>query len=726
MDLDLVIINYNTREHLRRCLDSIPEKVRDTRLRVLVIDNASTDGSGSMVNSQYRNRVDLLANKENMGFARGVNQALDRFNSRYLLVLNADIEVRQGAIEALYDFMEQNPDAGMAGGKLVDDQGRLQYSCRRFYTAGAILARRTPLGRLFPNNQATQKHLMMDWDHSEARTVDWLQGGCLMMRREALAQVGGMDERFFLYFEDVDLARRMAAAGHGVYYVPQAEFVHAYRRESHHGLLSIQKLHHLVSGLRYLSKWNPRLRGVMTASCRVLMFLALLLFDLLAINAGFVLCLDLRDTFGGPLAPAATRLNTYFPILGGANILLLLTFFFMGMYRLERSVDGLGTLVQCVKAVTWVALAGSVLLFFAPAYRHGFIYSRLLLIFYYFWLMLATFSGRLLFKSIARFFWRRRLLRLRMIMVGETDPVRLLASAIRVEPATGYEVAATMPMTGDSGEELDICLAQNFKDLLQRERPDGVLFVAHRHSFRSYIPLVLESLEHSLEVRVATTLDMFPYFVHRSSEICGQMAADVTRTSFYTVKRVLKRISDVLLASLGILVCAPFLALIGALIYLHDRGPVLFLQHRVGKFGRSFKIFKLRTMRVNAEVDCQANIAEGPLTLIPNDPRVTPIGRWLRRHKIDELPQLINVLLGHMSLVGPRPPMDDEVKEYNSWQRGRLYVRPGLTGLWQIDKERKWRFNEMVELDLQYILNWSLLLDYTVMLRTIQVVLRGN
>jgi lipopolysaccharide/colanic/teichoic acid biosynthesis glycosyltransferase len=146
----------------------------------------------------------------------------------------------------------------------------------------------------------------------------------------------------------------------------------------------------------------------------------------------------------------------------------------------------------------------------------------------------------------------------------------------------------------------------------------------------------------------------------------------------------------------------------------------------VGKNGRRFRLVKLRTMRQISTIPNEANIAEGPLTRIPNDPRVTPLGRWLRRHKLDELPQLLNVLTGQMSLVGPRPPMEEEVKQYTPWQRSRLAVRPGITGLWQIDKQRKWRFDEMVELDLQYILNWSVVMDYSIMLRTIPTVIRGS
>ncbi len=725
MDLSVAIINYNSRDQLRLCLDTLPEVVRGEPYRVLVIDNASSDGSSTMVTRRYGKRFEVIANKANLGFGRAVNQALEKTDTPYLLVLNADIEVQEGALESLLDFMERTPDAAVAGGQLLDDDGEVQPSCRTFYSATSIMMRRTPLGWLMPQSKAERDHLMLDWDHATERKVDWLQGACLMLRREAMEEVEGMDERFFLYFEDVDLAKRVAEAGYGVYYAPGAKFVHQYRRGSHGGVFNYERLHHLCSALRYLNKHSRGGRAVLRLGGEGLIAM-LILLDLLIFNGGFLLCLYLRDVLGGQLPAVSTDFSTYIPLLAGTNVLLFMLYTSGGLYRMERSLDWLGTLAQTVKAVTWVALTGSVLLFFAPAYSKGFIYSRLLLILYYFWLILGTFALRAAIKGTFFAFWRRHLLLRRMLVVGEEEPVNRMTRAILAEPRCGYDVTATLVMPDDDGDDLDPEVAIAFRELARRHQPGGIIFAAQRHSFRSYVPLVLEAHEQNLEVHVASSHDVFPYAVERTHQICGFPAADVTHTSLYRLKRALKRISDLVLASLALVLCAPVLLLFAMLIKLQDGGPVFYFQKRYGRLARPFTIIKMRTMSVDVEVDQEANIAEGPLTLIPNDPRVTRLGSWLRRHKVDELPQLINVIRGDMSLVGPRPPMEDELLQYTEWQKGRLFVRPGLTGLWQIDKQRKWRFNEMVELDLKYILTWSLLLDYSVMLRTVQVVLRGS
>jgi len=723
--VSVAVINYNTVEHLRRCLGSLPAEVAGHPLPVLVVDNASPDGSAAMVEREFGDRVTLVANRSNLGFARAVNQALEHTASPYLLLLNADTESPDGVIDALYSFMERTPDAGIAGGRLEDAEGRLQHSCRTFYSSTAVLLRRTPLGRLMPRHPALRRHLMSDWDHAETRKVDWLQGACMMLRREAIQAVGGMDERFFLYFEDVDLCRRMAEGGWGVYYVAEARFVHHYRRGSRRGLLSWEKLHHLQSALRYLAKWNGRGAGWL----RVIGWLAplpLVLLDLGLINGGFLLGLQLRDLLGGPLPAASTDPTTYLPILLIANPLLLVTFGAAGLYRVERAKDWLALGAASVKAVTWVALVGVVVLFFAPGYRHGFIYSRLLFLLYYVLLVGGVIVLRLLRRGLLRACWRHRLLLRRTVLCGEPGPVEHLAEAIRAEPDCGYEVAAILAVPGASATERHSTLLPRLQRALAKSRPGAVFLVAKHEGFHAYVPLVLHGFERRLEVRVVTGPNLFPHLQQRAAEVCGLPAADVTRTPLYGVKRSLKRVSDLLLTLVALPLVTPPMLLFALLIRAHDGGPAFFRQHRVGKRGRCFMMFKLRTMVVNAPVDEQANIAEGPMTLIPNDPRVTPIGRWLRRHKLDELPQLLNVLLGHMSLVGPRPPITGEVEQYTEWQRCRLVVRPGLTGLWQIDKQRKWRFNEMVELDLQYILNWSLLLDCGVMLRTIPAVLRGS
>ncbi len=175
---------------------------------------------------------------------------------------------------------------------------------------------------------------------------------------------------------------------------------------------------------------------------------------------------------------------------------------------------------------------------------------------------------------------------------------------------------------------------------------------------------------------------------------------------------------------------APAMAAVAATIWLHDRGPALFTQLRVGKDGRAFTIYKFRTMAVDAEQRraqlMASNDSEGVLFKLREDPRVTAIGAHLRRWSIDELPQLFNVFLGHMSLVGPRPALPDEAERYAEHVRRRLVVKPGLTGLWQVNGRSDLSWDESVRLDLRYVENWSFALDLQIVWKTISVLMRGS
>ncbi|HNY90458.1 MAG TPA: sugar transferase [bacterium] len=194
---------------------------------------------------------------------------------------------------------------------------------------------------------------------------------------------------------------------------------------------------------------------------------------------------------------------------------------------------------------------------------------------------------------------------------------------------------------------------------------------------------------------------------------------------------VIKRLLDVTLAGAGLLLLAPLFLVVSALIALSSSGPVFFKQQRVGFNRRRFRIYKFRTMVDGAEA-LQAqlehlNEADGAAFKIAADPRITPVGRWLRRTSIDEIPQLINVLKGEMSLVGPRPlPVRDVNNIYEQWPIRRFSMRPGLTCLWQISGRHRLRFNEWMRLDLKYIDEWSIWLDLKIMLRTIPEVVRAT
>jgi exopolysaccharide biosynthesis polyprenyl glycosylphosphotransferase len=194
--------------------------------------------------------------------------------------------------------------------------------------------------------------------------------------------------------------------------------------------------------------------------------------------------------------------------------------------------------------------------------------------------------------------------------------------------------------------------------------------------------------------------------------------------------RVAKRALDLVMSAIGMILAAPLFALIAAAIKLDSPGPVFFVQRRCGRFGRVFPCLKFRTMIDGAEFVRQglerANQQTGPVFKIEGDRRVTRVGRVLRRYSIDELPQLINVLLGHMSLVGPRPPLPDEVAQYEIDHRGRLSMRPGMTCLWQVAGRGEIGFADWVRLDVEYIERWSLWLDLGILLLTVPAVLSGR
>ena len=192
----------------------------------------------------------------------------------------------------------------------------------------------------------------------------------------------------------------------------------------------------------------------------------------------------------------------------------------------------------------------------------------------------------------------------------------------------------------------------------------------------------------------------------------------------------IKRFFDICLSSAALVVLSPLLLVIAILIYLEDKGPVIYSQTRIGKDGRAFKLYKFRSMCVDADEKLkelqELNERDGPVFKIRDDPRVTKIGKFIRKTCIDELPQLVNIIKGDMSIVGPRPPLPNEVEQYNSYQKQRLLVVPGLTCYWQIQKGEETTFDEWVELDLKYIKERSILLDFRLILLTFKVILSGK
>ena len=199
-----------------------------------------------------------------------------------------------------------------------------------------------------------------------------------------------------------------------------------------------------------------------------------------------------------------------------------------------------------------------------------------------------------------------------------------------------------------------------------------------------------------------------------------------SRKGYYFVKRTL----DIIFSSVGLVCLSPLMAVIAYKIKKEDKGPVFYKQVRVGKNGRHFEMYKFRSMVTNADQLLEQlkdqNEVEGAMFKMKHDPRITRVGHYLRKHSLDELPQLVNVLRGDMSLVGPRPPLPSEVEQYTDYDKQRLMVVPGCTGMWQVGGRNDVDFDEMVHLDLTYIQNRSVWLDLKIMFETVKVMIIPN
>jgi len=322
-----------------------------------------------------------------------------------------------------------------------------------------------------------------------------------------------------------------------------------------------------------------------------------------------------------------------------------------------------------------------------------------------------------------------------LLIVGTNSRALKFADSIHARPELGYQLIgfADEPWTERPKLENESIVTDlgHFSDFLRERVVDEVVIALPMKSFYSQsAQIVSQCQEQGIIVRTLTSM-----FDHPAGRVqLGEL--DATHLATYNAKHfegwplVFKRLLDFLSSATLLLLLSPILLAAAVLIKLDSPGPVFFVQERVGLNKRKFRIFKFRTMGVNAEAEQSdlemLNEADGPVFKIKRDPRITRIGRYLRKSSIDELPQLLNVLKGDMSLVGPRPlPIRDYQGFDQDWVRRRFSVRPGITCLWQINGRSSVSFHEWMKLDLHYIDHWSLWLDLKVIVKTIPAVLKG-
>ncbi|MBI2886697.1 MAG: sugar transferase [Chloroflexi bacterium] len=453
--------------------------------------------------------------------------------------------------------------------------------------------------------------------------------------------------------------------------------------------------------------------------------------DLLLINLAFVAAYYSRYLLGlGGDVPDENfvELPAYLPVEAGLTLTLYAIYHVAGLYRRPTRRPLLEETWALLQATSF----GMMLIFAAVFLFRGFAYSRGLFLIAWGLVLAFLVASRLLARAVQAVLRRRGIGERRVLVVGGEPLGMTVMHILATEPGLGYRLMGFVQNgdAGDLGRFKRLGALQDMPQVLQGQQVDEVIVALPSSQHHLISDITEQCQREGVVFRIVPDLFEMSLSQVDVEDLRGIPVIGVKDVSISSSNLLLKRALDVALAGLLSLALAPLWLLIALAIKLDSPGPVFFVQTRLGKNGRPFPALKFRSMRVDSEALLPRlqshNEATGPLFKMRNDPRVTRVGHWLRRSSLDELPQLWNVLRGEMSLVGPRPPLPSEVEQYQEWHRKRLTVAPGLTGLWQVSGRSELPFDEMVLLDIYYIENWSLGLDFQILLRTIPAVLLGS
>lgn len=458
--------------------------------------------------------------------------------------------------------------------------------------------------------------------------------------------------------------------------------------------------------------------------------LVLLIADVLGTSAAFYIAYQLRYVYklGGDVpGESYVPYSAYIPFQVIFVLLAIVGYQLRGSYPPSRF-----HFTNEVLGVLSTTAISAMIVFAGASMVHQQAFSRLAFIYVWLVAVVLGIAARTVLRLAQASAFRAGIGAERVIVVGNNRLSRMVMQLLAQQPELGCRVLGFVDDDPERnfGRFRALGTVEQLPDLTRELQADRVIVAlpAARHAE------ILQVLDHCQADGVGLSLvpDLFELRLsHVSLDTVGGIPLlDLKEARIGGGNLLVKRFFDKATALVALVVLSPFLAALALAIRLDSPGPVLFSQTRVGKDGATFRCYKFRSMRVGAEqeqAELEAlNEAEGPIFKIRQDPRLTRVGRFLRRMSLDELPQLINVFRGEMSLVGPRPPIPAEVERYEEWHHRRLEVTPGITGLWQVSGRSELSFDEMVMLDLYYIENWSLALDIQIMARTIPTVLAAR
>lgn len=722
VDVSILLVSHGHGDDVRTCLASLSAGLDGLTTETIVIDNLSEPDFLDQIGGP-QDGLRLISNEERLGFGANVNKAARSASGRVLLILNPDTAYQSGQLSDAVSFLEADESRGVVASRLVYPDGTIQRNFRGFPSLAVTFLRALGANNWSRAPGFYQRAMLKSLDPQTPTQVDWVYGSFMLIRKAHFEELGGFDEAFFMYYEDVDLCHRLRCQGLSTWLYPDLTFQHEHKRDSAGILPTRLQMSHATSLFRYAWKsgalitpptFDQARRGSqMPEDPTLLDPTATPPADVsswgpFALFAAHVISIVLAGTLASALVSWLSGLAIGADAVPkstlGYGLIFVFFQFVLGEYDSGRISDTKRRIVGVLETGVMSLFPYLVLiLLFVRGQEPPFVaYS------------IAFMILALLFLVTATILTTRRLHSSGAKIAIVTDKSFLPDQPVVALPIGQQTVAFRFDLQGNSEEELLADVSAH----IRKDEIDHIYFLSPQACDGQVMQFVRKLTMYDVPIWQALY------------DPAGETRHEVLRLRSplrSRAREAMKRGLDILVCMVALILLLPFMPVIALLIYIEDPGPIFFGQPRDGRNGVPFLMLKFRSMYLR-----QSDVAGDQLTT-KSDNRITRIGAFIRRTSIDELPQIFNVLRGDMSIVGPRPlpvgfhfkgyKFEDEIP-YWSW---RHRVAPGITGLSQLNglrgtpdtlEEARMMMKNRADFDNLYIDNWSIWKDLQIILMT--------
>ncbi len=690
IELSIIIVNFNVKELLEQTLISARKAAHNFAHEIFVVDNASTDGSIGIVRQKFPD-VKLIANKENVGFGKANNQAMRLAQGKFLVILNPDTIVQEDTFSVIIDFFKKNPDAGMAGCKILNPDGSLQLACRRsFPTPWVGFTRIIGLSRIFPKSKVFGKYNLTYLDPDETYEVEAISGSFMMVRKEVAQEVGFFDESFFMYGEDLDWCYRIKEAGWKIYYIPDTKIIH-FKGESTKkaGIdltiefyramrLFVEKHYH--SRYFYLPQWFLVLGIVLRAGVTLLakFFVAFMpvAIDLFFLNLSLIIALLIRFK-------SLVHWHSYIAVTLIYSTIWLLCLSLMGVYGRRKLAS-----LRAASGITIGFILNASITFFFNMYA----FSRVVVLVSSFFNLIFISGWRFFFKLLPRFgvmssrgTFGKTILRKRALVVGTREGSKKINEKLKERVDGGYEIigVVTLNELDDFSRKDNVEIlgsVDNLDAIIRQQKVQEVIFATEHISYDAILAMMARCSRRNVNFKLVPS-SMEVIIGKASIDRIGALPlVDIDYTLNRPINIFVKRITDIIVSAGILLITAP-----------------LFF------YMKFIKKAKLKNRKIDDN--------HGGFVIV----KEFTVQNSNQRKWILQLPRLLAVIRGSISLVGSE--MLEYAGEMN--EPKRIALKPGLVGLVQINKNSNLTAEDKQRYDLFYLKNYSPVLDVEIILKLI-------